>query len=50
METTTQKVTDEQQRGAFTRRQFLKGSGVLIGLRTLALEILPFRAVRQTDC
>src|SRR6476659_8462982 len=38
MGTTTQKMTDEQQRGAFTRRQFLKGSGVLIvGFSTAAI-------------
>src|ERR1044071_6483875 len=30
MGTTTQKMTDEQQRGAFARRQFLKASGVLV--------------------
>src|SRR5215470_4405217 len=30
MGTTTQKMTDEQQRGAFTRRQFLTASGVLV--------------------
>src|SRR5262249_57563290 len=38
MGTTTQKMTDEQQRGAFTRRQFLKGSGVLVvGFSTAAI-------------
>ena len=36
MGTTTQKMTDEQPRGAFTRRQFLKGSGVLVVFITIA--------------
>ena len=38
MGTTTQKMTDEQQPGAFTRRQFLKASGVLVvGFSTAAI-------------
>ena len=38
MGTTSQKMTDEQQRGAFTRRQFLKASGVLVvGFSTAAI-------------
>ena len=38
MGTTTQKMSAEQQRGAFTRRQFLKASGVLVvGFSTAAI-------------
>src|SRR5262250_3734551 len=38
MGTTTQKMTAEQQPGTFTRRQFLKASGVLVvGFSTAAI-------------